>query len=94
MKLKVKEVFKDKYTDKVYNKDEIIEVSEERGQELLKSPYVEEVKEVEEVKTDYSKIKKEDLIKIATEKGIEVSEDLKKEEIVTLIEQFDNLPKE
>ena len=45
MKLKVLESFKDKYTDKIYKVAEVIDVKKERGEELLKTPYVEEVKE-------------------------------------------------
>lgn len=40
MKLKVKETFKDKYTGEVYEEGKIIDVKKERGEELLKSPYV------------------------------------------------------
>lgn len=40
MKLKVKETFKDKYTGDIYEEGKIIDVKKERGEELLKSPYV------------------------------------------------------
>lgn len=40
MELKVKEEFKDKYTGKVYKIGETLTVEKERGEELLKSPYV------------------------------------------------------
>ncbi len=40
MKLKVVESFKDKYTNKVYQKGDMIEVTEARAKELLKTPYV------------------------------------------------------
>lgn len=45
MKLKILESFKDKYTDKIYKVAEVIDVKKERADELLKTPYVEEVKE-------------------------------------------------
>lgn len=40
MKLRVKETFRDKYTRKVYEQGEIIEVADERAKEMLASPYV------------------------------------------------------
>lgn len=45
MKLKVVESFKDKYTDEIYEVNKLIDVKKERAEELLKTTYVEEVKE-------------------------------------------------
>lgn len=39
MELIVKKDFKDKKTNKLYKAKEIIKVSKERGEEMLKSPY-------------------------------------------------------
>lgn len=48
MNLKVKETFRDKYTGEIYEEGKVIKVEKDRGEELLKSPYV----VVEEVKPD------------------------------------------
>ena len=56
MKLKVLEAFKDKYTDEVYPVGKILDVKKERGEELLKTPYVEvESKKDETTKKDTKK---------------------------------------
>lgn len=52
MKLKVVESFKDKYTNKVYQKDDAIEVTEERAKELLKTSYVVAEKSTENKKEE------------------------------------------
>ena len=57
MKLRVKESFRDKYTGKVYKVDEVIEVEEVRGKEILKSPYA--VAVAEEKKTEKNKKQEE-----------------------------------
>ncbi len=44
MKLEITEVFRDKYTDRIYKIGETIEVDEARGAELLASGRVKEIK--------------------------------------------------
>lgn len=39
MKLKVTKDFYDKYTKELYKEGQVLEVSEERGKEILSSPY-------------------------------------------------------
>lgn len=47
MQIKAKRNFTDKKTGKLYEKDETYEVKDDRGKEILKSPYqvAEEIKE-------------------------------------------------
>ena len=46
MELKVIKDFRDKHTKEIHLKDEVLNVTDERGEELLRSPYVVVVKEV------------------------------------------------
>lgn len=56
MELEVKREFKDKNTGKTYKEKELIKVSKERGEELLKSPY-----DLVKVKTTNKKEEKKDV---------------------------------
>lgn len=53
MELKVIKDFRDKYTKEIHVKDDVLNLTDERGVELLKSPYVVVVKETaKQEKTD------------------------------------------
>lgn len=49
MKLKVLQPFHDKYTDELYESGCVIEVTEERAEEILSVPFIVEKVDVEEV---------------------------------------------
>lgn len=54
-KVKVIEMFRDKYTNEVYELDQVLEVDEKRHQEIKN--YVEEITEAEETKETETKNK-------------------------------------
>jgi len=57
-------------------------------------PYKEVEEKKEEVKKDISKMNKDELTKIATEKGIEVPENAKKDDIINLIKEVEEKKEE
>lgn len=66
-----------------------LEVSDERLEELRQGGFIasdESVEELKSEKTDLSKLKKDELLGLANEKGVEVSENNTKTEIIKALE--------
>lgn len=78
-----------------YVKDkEVINASEKAFEVIYKHQGYKEVKEKKEEEKDISKMKKEELLLIANEKGIQVPNNATKEVLVTLIKEVEEKKEE
>ena len=80
MRVKVLKRFKDKYTKKIYEIGEIIEVTNERYEEINSTAHGILVKKVEEI--NFESMTKKELVEYAKNKGIELNMKKTKEEMI------------
>ena len=92
MKVKVLKKFKDKHTKKLRTKGEVFECTEERFNEICEKDktLVEAVEESftegEEFVCDIAQLSKKELMELAAQKGIELKETMKKEEMLAALQ--------
>ena len=85
MKVKVLRRFKDKYTKKIHKKGEIIEVTDERYEEINSTAhgvFVEPVESRPVEDIDFNNMTKKELIEFAQSKGIELDMNMTKKEMI------------
>ena len=80
MKVKVVRRFRDKYTKKLYEKGQIIEVSHERYEEINSTAYGILVEKLDEI--DLGSMTKKELVEYAKNKGIELDIRMTKAEML------------
>ena len=80
MKVKVLRRFKDKYTKQVYDKGQIIEVSNERYEEINSTAHGILVEKLDEI--DLGSMTKKELVEYAKNKGIELDMRMTKAEML------------
>ena len=80
MRVKVLKRFKDKYTKKIYEIGEIIEVTNERYEEINSTAHGVLVEKIQEV--DFDSMTKKELVEYAKEKGIELDMKMTKAEMI------------
>ena len=81
MKVKVLRRFKDKYTKQLYDKGQIIEVSNERYEEINSTAHGILVKAIEE-EINFENMTKKELLEYAKSKGMELDSKLTKKELI------------
>ena len=81
MKARVLRRFKDKYTKKIYEKGDIIEVNNERYEEINSTAHGILIEKVED-DIDLSNMTKKELVEYAKEKGIELDMKMTKAEMI------------
>ena len=80
MKVKVLRRFKDKYTKQVYDKGRIIEVTNERYEEINSTAHGILVEKLDEI--DLGSMTKKELVEYAKNKGIELDMRMTKAEMI------------
>ena len=80
MKVKVLRRFKDKYTKQVYDKGKIIEVTNERYEEINSTAHGILVEKLDEI--DLGSMTKKELVEYAKNKGIELDMRMTKAEMI------------
>jgi len=80
MKVKVLRRFKDKYTKQVYDKGRIIEVTNERYEEINSTTHGILVEKLDEI--DLGSMTKKEIIKYAEKKGIELNPRMTKADMI------------
>ncbi len=80
MRVKVLKRFKDKYTKKIYEIGEIIEVTNERYEEINSTTHGILVEKVEEI--NFESMTKKELAEYAKNKGIKLNVKMTKEEMI------------
>lgn len=80
MKVKVLRKFRDKYTKQVYDKGQIIEVSNERYEEINSTAHGILVEKLDEI--DVRSMTKKELVEYAKNKGIELDMRMAKAEML------------
>lgn len=80
MKARVLRRFKDKYTKKIYEKGDIIEVDNERYEEINSTAHGILVEKLDEI--DLGSMTKKELVEYAKEKGIELDMKMTKAEMI------------
>jgi hypothetical protein len=80
MKVKVLRNFRDKYTKKLYKKGQIIDVTNERYEEINSTAHGVLVEKIQEV--DFDSMTKKELVEYAKEKGIDLDMSMTKKEMI------------
>ena len=80
MKVKVLRNFRDKYTKKLYKKGQIIDVTNERYEEINSTAHGILVEKVEEI--NFESMTKKELAEYAKNKGIKLNMKMTKEEMI------------
>lgn len=80
MNVKVLRKFRDKYTKEVYEKGDIIEVTNERYEEINSTAHGVLVEKIQEV--DFESMTKKELVEYAKEKGIDLDMKMTKAEMI------------
>ena len=80
MNVKVLRKFRDKYTKEVYEKGDIIEVTNERYEEINSTAHGVLVEKIQEV--DFDSMTKKELVEYAKEKGIDLDMKMTKAEMI------------
>ena len=81
MKVKVLRKFRDKYTKQVYDKGQIIEVTNERYEEINSTTHGILVKAIED-EINFENMTKKELLEYAKSKGMELDSKLTKKELI------------
>jgi len=88
MKVKVLRNFRDKYTKKLYKKGQIIDVTNERYEEINSTAHGVLVKAIEEInaepgqKVNFEDMTKKEIIEYAKSKGVELNTRMTKAEMI------------
>lgn len=88
MKAKVLKQFKDKYTKELYKKGQVIEVTNERYEEINSTAHGILVKVIEEInaepgqKVNFEDMTKKEIIEYAKSKGVELNTRMTKAEMI------------
>lgn len=88
MKVKVLRNFRDKYTKKLYKKGQIIDVTNERYEEINSTAHGVLVKAIEEInaepgqKVNFEDMTKKEIIEYAKSKGVELNTRMTKVEMI------------
>lgn len=88
MNVKVLRKFRDKYTKEVYEKGDIIEVTNERYEEINSTAHGVLVKAIEEInaepgqKVNFEDMTKKEIIEYAKSKGVELNTRMTKAEMI------------
>ena len=80
MKVKVLKKFRDKYTKELYTKGQIIDVTNERYEEINSTAHGVLVEKIQEV--DFDSMTKKELVEYAKEKGIDLDISMTKKEMI------------
>jgi len=80
LNVKVLRKFRDKYTKEVYEKGDIIEVTNERYEEINSTAHGVLVEKIQEV--DFESMTKKELVEYAKEKGIDLDMKMTKAEMI------------